>query len=1536
MARENPYLGRPFLVAVLDSEALRKAGRDGRNTDDARRARSVVAFLGGSSSRVRAAATRAGKAAASGKRPATEDSRLLAREFGPKWSSNLGYDLFRAGAAVGGSERPRGALDLLAEDVAAEYEYSGGGGGPTPLDLLAEDVRGTEEKRPAGERRGGADDIDFGDLSDFGRSVEEVRKKTKKAGPGGVGALLEQRDALPPYLASDLSVYPTDTLATLAERVWAASGIPPWRLNLSLSRPGEEPLYGYDLYLSDVKATVDPGSLFSVSAGGEVIAGVVPDRRLEQRRERARAGEPAPVQIHPQDEARQLEYRPGQRAHLAWGFDILTALDLSATERAIRDTYSRDLLYYGAVLKFWPRIQGPEAFAALFSGGDVQGSRVGRIAGTLADARRRSEAAQEMLDPVYRGANRQPEIKVSELHLQSDVVHVDNPLVVVLSTFDGIGTSLEVPVANLALSAAHVGTLSAASGIRQPNRKARIVTKRHASSYIGEMARRSLLLDRAAHAVLSRGGLAPATVGVLVKDDSDFATVSLSAKGRGVHLGASRRWVDEEADDIEGASEALQDLAAPGIEALAGGRDVALEPHRLSASWSWKHALTSGGFKELRLQVRRLDVAGFATTRASQQPNVIALEWHQGVWDYPPEGLARAYNHSKASHRGVANLYAGGDLLAGVMQRAFAGRVVRLIHRATEVRVEAANVAVRELEAIRATVTAFFATLRTERILHPQTISQMDKSKAAQARGKTKRLRKLQETDPRLYDLRLYGDGQKKMPVYAVLCQGDRQPMVYTDAERRRLTDGVKRRLVKYWNYTTDGPAYYDCGAPGSAYPYLGFRAGVHPMGYCLPCCKRAPPDAPNASEASRTAHRRCLKAAEDPDEGENESFGKITGEVSAADRHVLMFGKTIPPDRLGSLPTKLQSLFGSESPKVNLLGVMQQTPSVSDAGLMYSLAAALRRRFEALAERLAETCEGIGTTLGFMARGAAAGVPPTEVAAAYRAMASGEPEPGVFSKGGKMHETWEALTIALVREIYQVAVVTFNVAPAGEDGGRRADSAVTLDLDGGGIGDGTVDVPLLLVVKRDGVCNPLIALGGKEGTVRQTRRIFTRGAPVDAPEVPADALAQTVWELIDDHLGARADERRPLTALSLVDLAGRGAGWKIALLYGDLQNYYHGARVELDDGGVVWVPLAGGEASADNEEWPDFVFGPRRAEDTGSLEDLRKWLRAVGRAAVEGETPTVAVNRDGMRVGFVGTDGLSYYHAPVEAPPGEKSRSANRDPSYQQVGVDLSTEKPKVVSETNRSFVNGSKTLSLPYDPAEIDRAIFDSRDSSDSVPYEVASLARTARLKSSRFSLFMAEFAAGCRKERNKKVRDRLASTVKGTKFSSSKALKNLRSGLATLLKEFPTDLDAITTLLASTSGARDLIKRIGDTTYEFDAVTFHSIRKSADGLDLLKRFMSKRVAFGPDLPAHDPPNFYEACGGGGEEPVLPEARAPCRGGKLSLPEELFDPFCRLLLDEVMLPMELNIVLKSSSGFVEPFLFRSRKNETLSTVEL
>ena len=42
--------------------------------------------------------------------------------------------------------------------------------------------------------------------------------------------------------------------------------------------------------------------------------------------------------------------------------------------------------------------------------------------------------------------------------------------------------------------------------------------------------------------------------------------------------------------------------------------------------------------------------------------------------------------------------------------------------------------------------------------------------------------------------------------------------------------------------YTEKKYVYYDC--PSSKYPHLSFRPQEHPLGYCLPCCKKLIPSA--------------------------------------------------------------------------------------------------------------------------------------------------------------------------------------------------------------------------------------------------------------------------------------------------------------------------------------------------------------------------------------------------------------------------------------------------------------------------------------------------------------------------------------------------------------------------------------------------------------------------------------------------------------------------------------------------------------------
>ncbi|MHB2028961.1 MAG: hypothetical protein ACYCPT_09110, partial [Acidimicrobiales bacterium] len=94
----------------------------------------------------------------------------------------------------------------------------------------------------------------------------------------------------------------------------------------------------------------------------------------------------------------------------------------------------------------------------------------------------------------------------------------------------------------------------------------------------------------------------------------------------------------------------------------------------------------------------------------------------------------------------------------------------------------------------------------------------------------TRLIKKLQQIDPVLYNIKRY----KAKNVYSRLCQKSRQPTVYTDDQVRAI--GASK-LTKYWNFTTNKPAYYNC--PNKLYPHLSFIVNAHPKNYCMPCCKK-------------------------------------------------------------------------------------------------------------------------------------------------------------------------------------------------------------------------------------------------------------------------------------------------------------------------------------------------------------------------------------------------------------------------------------------------------------------------------------------------------------------------------------------------------------------------------------------------------------------------------------------------------------------------------------------------------------------------
>jgi hypothetical protein len=125
--------------------------------------------------------------------------------------------------------------------------------------------------------------------------------------------------------------------------------------------------------------------------------------------------------------------------------------------------------------------------------------------------------------------------------------------------------------------------------------------------------------------------------------------------------------------------------------------------------------------------------------------------------------------------------------------------------------------------------------------------------------------------------------------VYSVICQNQRQPLIYAPEELANLTRAEERSLTKYWNFTLNRAAYYGC--PDKRYPYLSFITGVHPKGYCLPCCNKKPPLDNIADSRRATAHRACLRDHEYKEDDE------------ASSRHVMGYGKSLDPGRISRCP---------------------------------------------------------------------------------------------------------------------------------------------------------------------------------------------------------------------------------------------------------------------------------------------------------------------------------------------------------------------------------------------------------------------------------------------------------------------------------------------------------------------------------------------------------------------------------------------------------------------------------------------------------
>jgi hypothetical protein len=251
-------------------------------------------------------------------------------------------------------------------------------------------------------------------------------------------------------------------------------------------------------------------------------------------------------------------------------------------------------------------------------------------------------------------------------------------------------------------------------------------------------------------------------------------------------------------------------------------------------------------------------------------------------------------------------------------EQLYSGRVMRLLYRTSDVKFELINCKPAEFDIMYGFIKVFISGT----MCHPNF------KKPPAMTFQAKKLNKLKQLDPELYNLKKYGSEK----VYSVICQNPNQPIVYTDEEMKFLTSEQKKKVVEYWNFTMNKPAYYACN--GKQYPYLSFKVDMHPKGYCIPCCRKTQK---SQSAKHDLIHSTCLTS----------HVWSEQMESARGYKHVIHYGKDIDVGRLMKLPVSpgFKKIFKVRATEPNyqhlayfIYGIPQSTATINEAGVLFAI----------------------------------------------------------------------------------------------------------------------------------------------------------------------------------------------------------------------------------------------------------------------------------------------------------------------------------------------------------------------------------------------------------------------------------------------------------------------------------------------------------------------------------------------------------------------------------------------------------------------
>ena len=216
---------------------------------------------------------------------------------------------------------------------------------------------------------------------------------------------------------------------------------------------------------------------------------------------------------------------------------------------------------------------------------------------------------------------------------------------------------------------------------------------------------------------------------------------------------------------------------------------------------------------------------------------------------------------------------------------------VKFIHRFSDIRIEITQINDKEFPIFQEYLFILFYKIMQ---IKNKNIGKNDSNNII-SRQKKESLKTLKEKDPILYKYSQYKTNLK----YSKICQKKFQPSMIDQREFNELPQKEKQKYTKYWNFTTNTPAYYICNK-NSEYNNVRFLIDKHPMKYCLPCCRIKPVESSEDVDIQKKIHNTCLKTYQWLDTKENKT----------STTYVIGYGKPIKDERLSYLPDIFKKIF--------------------------------------------------------------------------------------------------------------------------------------------------------------------------------------------------------------------------------------------------------------------------------------------------------------------------------------------------------------------------------------------------------------------------------------------------------------------------------------------------------------------------------------------------------------------------------------------------------------------------------------------------